>query len=455
LGRSAAGHPHPAAATLPARGRDARARARFRPELAALFATLLAFAALGSGPALAQAVGVAAAVNQSALGAPPGSKVRTLSLGDKVIHNEKISTNASGLLQILLADGTSFTVGPSSQMVIDSFVYDPDANAAKVVATFGKGVFRFIGGRTSKTPDGAVLNTPVGTVGIRGGIGDFDFSGRHGTPPHIDMLFGDWITLSRGGQLLGRLYEPGYSLVLGGNGFSIIPTPPGWASAFRLAFAGHGGPHQGGSGPHVTSSEIIAALTGPKGPPAGSPAPLLPAGIGNFIPPPNPTLPSTGAASWAQIDNSSLAGAFAYYNGPASANVAYQSGGGTQNFNWDGQFYLFYHFGTANGEGALVFADPGDDNPDYALGLAVSPTTTNGKAGFAGSTAYSSQGQTLQFEASGQFENTAAGVAHHVTGTMSGNGSGVFLSQSGGTAAGTANVSGTFSGDLKASGSAP
>jgi hypothetical protein len=417
---------------------------------AALFAILFGIAAFAGGPALAQTVGVAAAVNQRALGAPPGSRVRTLSLGDKVIHNEKISTNASGLLQILLADGTSFTVGPSSSMVIDSFVYDPDANAAKVVATFGKGIFRFIGGRTSKTPDGAVLNTPVGTVGIRGGIGDFDFSGRHGTPSHIDMLFGDWITLTRGGQLLGRLYEPGYSLVLGGKGVSVVPTPSGWANALRLAFAGHGGQHQGGSGPHVTSRQVVAAITAPAGPPGPPSLPQLP-GPGTFAPPLNPILPATGTASWAQIDNSALAGAYAYYNGPATANVAYQGQNGTQNFNWDGQFFLLYHFGTSNGDGALVFADPNDNNPNYALGLPVLPTTTTGKAGFAGSTAYTLAGQTLQFQASGQFENTPAGVAHRVSGTMSGNGSGVFLPNGGANSAGTANVSGAFSGDLKAS----
>jgi hypothetical protein len=423
-----------------------------RPKRVAQFLTAaaLGFAALAGGPALAQAVGVAAAVNPSALGAPPGSRVRTLSLGDKVIHNEKISTNASGLLQILLADGTSFTVGPSSSMVIDSFVYDPNANAAKVVATFGKGVFRFIGGRTSKTPDGAVLNTPVGTVGIRGGIGDFDFSGGHGTAAHIDMLFGDSITLTHGGQQLGRLYEPGYSIVIGGGGgVTVIPTPPAWASAFRLAFAGKGGRQRGG-GPHVTSTQVVAALAGPKEPPAGSPSsPQLP-GPGTFSPPLNPILPSTGAASWAQIDNSALAGAFAYYSGPAAATVAYQDESGAQSYNWNGQFYLAYHFGTSNGKGALVFANGEENNPDYALGLEVLPTTTSGQAGFAGSTTYSSDGETLQFQASGQFENTAAGVAHRVTGTMSGDGSGVFLSQSGGTAAGTTNVSGSFSGDLKA-----
>src|SRR4051794_25344892 len=92
-------------------------------------------ASLSSGAAFAQSVGVAAAVNQSALGTAPSAKPRLMSLGDKVIHNEKIETNSIGLLQILLADGTSFTVGPNSSMSIDSFVYDPDAGTAKVVAT--------------------------------------------------------------------------------------------------------------------------------------------------------------------------------------------------------------------------------------------------------------------------------------------------------------------------------
>src|SRR6185437_6328890 len=215
-----------------------------------------ALLACGAAPALAQSVGVAAAVNQSALGTPPGTKTRTLSLGDKVIHNEKIATNGKGLLQILLADGTSFTVGPNSNMTIDSFVYDPDADTAKVVATFGKGVFRFIGGRTSKSPDGAILDTPVGTVGIRGGIGDFDFSGHHGVPPHIDMLFGDSITLTRGGRQLGHLYQNGYSIVIGADGITVIPTPAAWTDQFHAALAGHPGAGHGGPGHNAASTEI-------------------------------------------------------------------------------------------------------------------------------------------------------------------------------------------------------
>jgi hypothetical protein len=79
---------------------------------------LLSFAfslALAGAPAFAEQIGVAAAVNQQAEGTPPGGAVRTLSIGDRVVHNERIDTDGAGLLQVLLADGTTFTVGPNTQ----------------------------------------------------------------------------------------------------------------------------------------------------------------------------------------------------------------------------------------------------------------------------------------------------------------------------------------------------
>ncbi len=136
----------------------------------ALLSLATCIVALSIGQAnAASEVGVAAAVNQSALGVPPGASGRTITLGDNVIHNEHVTTGGEGLVQILLVDGTAFTVGPNSDLTIDDFVYDPNAGTAKVAATLTRGVFRFIGGRTSKT-GGATIKTPVGTAGIRGGI---------------------------------------------------------------------------------------------------------------------------------------------------------------------------------------------------------------------------------------------------------------------------------------------
>jgi hypothetical protein len=212
----------------------------------ALLASVLLLSLTG-GQALAVTAGVTAAVNQNAKSIPPGGGVRTIVLGDNVVQNETIETDGAGLVQILLADGTTFTVGPNSSLVIDRFVYDPDANTAQVAASLGRGVFRFIGGRTSKTEGGVQLNTPVGTVGIRGGMADLNFTGTGGNVAQIDLLFGNEVTLNgpNGGD---RLFQPGYSIVIGPNGQpNVIKTPPGSANFIQQALAGRPGGNGGNS----------------------------------------------------------------------------------------------------------------------------------------------------------------------------------------------------------------
>lgn len=192
---------------------------------------------------MAATAGVTAAVNQNAKSTPPGGGVRTVVLGANVVQDETIETDGGGLVQILLADGTTFTVGPNSAITIDRFVYDPNANTAQVSATIGRGVFRFIGGRTSKTEGGVQLNTPVGTVGIRGGMADLNFTGAG----QIDLLFGNEVTLN-GPNGSDRIFQAGYSIVFGANGLpSVIKTPPGSANFIQQALAGRPGSSGGSS----------------------------------------------------------------------------------------------------------------------------------------------------------------------------------------------------------------
>ncbi|HEY0854142.1 MAG TPA: FecR domain-containing protein, partial [Devosia sp.] len=192
---------------------------------------------------IAATAGVTAAVNQNAKSIPPGGAVRTVVLGANVVQDETIETDGGGLVQILLADGTTFTVGPNSSITIDRFVYDPNANTAQVSATIGRGVFRFIGGRTSKTEGGVQLNTPVGTVGIRGGMADLNFTGAG----QIDLLFGNEVTLD-GPNGSDRIFQPGYSIVFGSNGQpTVIKTPPGSANFIQQALAGRPGQSGGSS----------------------------------------------------------------------------------------------------------------------------------------------------------------------------------------------------------------
>ncbi|MBP0617678.1 FecR family protein, partial [Jiella mangrovi] len=232
-----------------------------------LFSTLLTtvpLAAFVAAPALAQSVGVTSAVNQSATGTLP---VRTISLGDNVIYNEQITTDTIGLVQILLKDGTAFTIGPRSQITIDRFVYDPGAGTAEIAATMTRGVFRFIGGKTSKTANGVTLNTPVGTVGVRGAVVDLDLGGggalttRGATcpyPQHIDLIFGNELTVSGGGGAPQRVYKPGYSVVTGGGSRGVVRTPPECTSSIQLALSGRPGAN-GGSSRQPTDAIVVAS----------------------------------------------------------------------------------------------------------------------------------------------------------------------------------------------------
>ena len=130
--------------------------------------------AAGLTPARADKVGVAAAVEPDAFSSLSGTPNKQLNIGKSIFYNERINTTASGLVQVLLVDGSTFTVGPNSDLVIDKFVYDPRKKTGEMIATFSKGTMRFIGGKLSKNEGGVKVNTPAGALAIRGGM----FQGR-------------------------------------------------------------------------------------------------------------------------------------------------------------------------------------------------------------------------------------------------------------------------------------
>src|SRR5690242_10581844 len=153
--------------------------------------------ALPSQPAFADKVGVASAVKPDAFSGGTQMKI-----GNSVFYNQRINTTGSGLVQVLLVDGSTFTVGPGSDLVIDKFVYDPNKKTGEVVASFTKGAMRFVGGKISKNEGGVTVNTPSGALAIRGGM--FMTNGKV-----FAFLFGEHMTLTgKNGQSL-TVFAPG------------------------------------------------------------------------------------------------------------------------------------------------------------------------------------------------------------------------------------------------------
>ena len=133
------------------------------------------------------------AVVQQAEGTPPGQPTRTLRPQLDVFANERIRTDEVGVTQILFVDGTSLTVGPRSDLVIDRFVYDPAASTGELVGRLGGGVLRVVGGRISKS--GRIeITTPVAVIGVRGGIAVVRHDPEEGT--RAVFLFGEEMTVT-------------------------------------------------------------------------------------------------------------------------------------------------------------------------------------------------------------------------------------------------------------------
>lgn len=137
---------------------------------------LVSCAAVGfsSNSFAATAIGQAVSVDDTVT----GSQSRRLSSGTTVFANERINANASGLAQFELRDGSKLVVGPGSKLVLDSLIYSEDSSKLKKFAiTAAAGAVRFISG--SSDSSAYQINTPVGTLGLRGTAFDLHvFGGR-------------------------------------------------------------------------------------------------------------------------------------------------------------------------------------------------------------------------------------------------------------------------------------
>lgn len=218
---------------------------------AALMAGVAVASLVAAAPAARANVGVTAAVNVDARGTPPGAAPRVLTLGQSVIFNEQITTDNAGLVQILLLDGTTFTVGPNSRMTIDEFVYNPATGDAKVVASLTKGAFRFVGAKTSQAEGGATVRTPVGTIGIRGAVANFTV-GENGETT-ASLVAGKSLTITDSDGTTRIVYENGYTAVIskndrGGTTTTIRKSTAAEIAVFQQQMVGGSGTTGGNTG---------------------------------------------------------------------------------------------------------------------------------------------------------------------------------------------------------------
>ena len=135
-----------------------------------LFAATAAIALCAVAPAMAdEEIGVVFEREfRGAEGTRTSGETRDLRWNGPVFSEETVTTGPDAHTELQFVDETHLSVGANSQVVLDSFVYDPSQNTGDAVITFGKGVFRWVTGDMNK--DAYQLETPSATLAIRGTI---------------------------------------------------------------------------------------------------------------------------------------------------------------------------------------------------------------------------------------------------------------------------------------------
>jgi len=213
-----------------------------------------------------QQVGVNAAVNPDATGTPPGAGARRLVMGQPVVFNEHIATQAAGQTQIMFLDESAMTVGPDSDVTIDQFVYDPNAGTGKLAMSATRGVLRYVGGKISKQDNAVTLRTPSATLAVRGGVfiadqsrGQFD----------VHFLYGAGLSVTGTNGVMQSVQRPGFSITVAAPGLPPsppFPTPPAVLARLVGALDGRPGSSGGAARPPtaatVASSGVSVVISG-------------------------------------------------------------------------------------------------------------------------------------------------------------------------------------------------
>ncbi len=90
-------------------------------------------------------------------------------IGTRLLQHDVIRTDPNGAAGIMLRDDTTLSIGPSSELSMKEYVFEPSTSTYAMVVGFAEGTFSYVSGLIGKlSPESVRVETPVGNVTVRG-----------------------------------------------------------------------------------------------------------------------------------------------------------------------------------------------------------------------------------------------------------------------------------------------
>lgn len=98
-----------------------------------------------------------------------GGQSNPAAVGVRLHPTDVVKTEKDGSVGIILKDDTVISLGPSSELEMKEFKFDPKENEYSFVSRMVKGTFVYVSGLIGKlSPESVKMETPVGIIAVRG-----------------------------------------------------------------------------------------------------------------------------------------------------------------------------------------------------------------------------------------------------------------------------------------------
>ena len=90
-------------------------------------------------------------------------------IGAEIYQNDLLETGEESTLGVVFVDETRISLGADASLAIDEYVFSPQEDEGSFVTKLARGSVLFVSGLIAKMgPETSKVETPVGTIGIRG-----------------------------------------------------------------------------------------------------------------------------------------------------------------------------------------------------------------------------------------------------------------------------------------------
>lgn len=129
------------------------------------------YADAGMGMSDASPIGAVQEISGEATVTRLNGSVEVIGIGTPIYQGDVIDTDDEGAVNIIFVDDTTFAVSEDARLSIDEYVFDASTQSGVSNFSVLKGVFVFTSGLIGRDdPDDVMIDTPSGSIGIRGTI---------------------------------------------------------------------------------------------------------------------------------------------------------------------------------------------------------------------------------------------------------------------------------------------